>query len=275
MNSLFWQNTKKYFFVALPFSVLYFVAMNRLFWVLSAYKVSSLLRVFSFWMQLGLMLAVQNISLLNYFFLQNIGTFFSLDSQSKMLNYVTLCLYGTFLVFCLIFLPMVFISYERLAVHFLSNSRIVPWALPFAFTRYILRPIVEGFVHIFLHNNQQLQLTMLAFISLGFVLTALVFEIIAKFSENKFTFAITCFLDFGMFVLNFLLMGQNFLESSLFNMTEECITTLMYCFFGCFIFLFLQPVFYSVISFISKKCEPKTTRFSIQFNCKTFLVEKQ
>ena len=175
MSSLFWQNTKKYFCVALPFSVLYFIILNRLFHLLKSYKVSSLIRIFALWLQLGLMLAVQNISLLNYFFLQNISTLFSLDTESRTLNLLTLLLYGVFIVFCCSFLPLVSFLYGQSAVHFMNNSRLVPGSLFFCFLRGTLRPLCEGFIHIFLFENQPLQLTLLGTSALLSLLSALVF----------------------------------------------------------------------------------------------------
>jgi len=99
-DSLFFQNTKKFFIVALPFSIIIFLISNRIFWFLSKYKTSLFLRNFSFWLQLGFMIGAQNISLLNYYFLQNIRTLFSLNYETKALNIATLLLYGLFIIFC-------------------------------------------------------------------------------------------------------------------------------------------------------------------------------
>lgn len=141
-SSLFFQNAKKFFVVFLPFTVIVFILLNRLFWLLLEYKVSIIFRNYSFWMELGMMLLVQNITLFNYYFLQNIETIFSIDFQTKVLNFIVLFMYGFFVPLCVLFLPFTYYLYDRLSAYFLENFRVSKAAFEFSVLRFIIRPIL-------------------------------------------------------------------------------------------------------------------------------------
>lgn len=136
--------------IALPVSTLIFLVFNKLFSVLSKYKIKKILKSFSFGLQLGLMLCIQNISMLNYYFLQNLKTIFRLDLQSKFLNFAVLYLYGFFIIFCIIFLPLAYYLYKKYSAYFLDNCKANLKSIIFSFLKYVLRPLVEGCIHIFL-----------------------------------------------------------------------------------------------------------------------------
>ena len=66
-DALFIQNTKDYFMVYVPLTVLIFWVLNRIFHITREKYVSSYLRPYSFWPQLWLIIVVQNISTLWFY----------------------------------------------------------------------------------------------------------------------------------------------------------------------------------------------------------------
>lgn len=168
--------------------------MNKLFWILSRYKISLTLRNFSFLLQLGFMTCTQNISLLNYYFLQNLSTIFSLDLISKMVNLMTILLYGLFIIFCCVFLPLSYVLYKKLSIYFLNDCKLNKGSFIYCFLKFIFRPLIESFIHIYLFENQKLQLCFLGISSLIFLLGSLIFELSFGFTENKTNFTLSCSL---------------------------------------------------------------------------------
>lgn len=191
-NLLFFQSVKKFFCVALPFSLLFFFLLNRVFWFCSP-KIGAFFFVFSLGMQLGFILFIQNFSLLNYFFLQNIANLFSLNFISKSLNHFVLFLYGCFFIYGVLFLPIAFYLYKKKVVHFMGNSRLTQDAIWLQSLRYVIRPVMEGFIHILFLRNQLLQLQLLALSSFCFLLTNLIIESLKNRFNSKLTFTIDCF----------------------------------------------------------------------------------
>lgn len=63
-DALFIQNTKDYFLVYVPLTVLVFWVLNRFFHITREKYVSLYFRVYSFWPQLWLIIVVQNLAAL-------------------------------------------------------------------------------------------------------------------------------------------------------------------------------------------------------------------
>ena len=193
------------------------------------------------------MLCIQNISMLNYYFLQNLKTIFSLDLQSKLLNFAVLYLYGFFIIFCIIFLPLAYNLYKKYSAYFLDNCKANFKSIIFSFLKYVLRPLIEGCIHIFLFENQTLQLALLALTSLLFLLITLIFELNYGFFQNKASFAFTCIIELCLILLNFALMLEINEDKLMKSLMNEIIRILMFVFVSCAILLFVYPLCFSIV----------------------------
>lgn len=65
-DSIFFQNIKTFIIIYMPFTIVSFFLLNKLFYLLFNFKISSLLRSYSLWLYLGFMIGNQNIATLSF-----------------------------------------------------------------------------------------------------------------------------------------------------------------------------------------------------------------
>ena len=95
-DSFFFRSTLEYFIMGVPYTVVLFVLLNRLFYCLFEYEVGKHLRMFSFWGFLCFMGLESNIELFTFLGFRNFHTMFSFNFAHKV--YLSLMLFFMFFV---------------------------------------------------------------------------------------------------------------------------------------------------------------------------------
>lgn len=207
-DSIFWQNSKIFWLIFLPFTLLFFFLLNKIFWLVSGFQLSSYIRIFSFWLQFGVILCVQNMMTLGYYFMQNMLTFFNLSPMMKLLNCLSLFLFGCFLMFAFSFLHLSKYFYANLHRYFLNNCKPSHCSLFYSLLKHILKPLIDCFIHLLLINHPKTQLLLLSLTCLISFCFSLLMELSYNLSTSKLLFTFTCLLELFLAIFNMLLFLQ-------------------------------------------------------------------
>ena len=161
-DSFFFRSTLEYFIMGVPYTVVVFVLLNRLFYCLFEYEVSKHLRMFSFWGFLCFMGLESNIELFTFLGFRNFHTMFSFNFAHKV--YLSLMLF--FMFFVVLFAVggffLMYYLYGKLAKYFLDNLYRIKGAFFLMTYVYGLRPFVKGVIHSELYYHSTAQLVCLA-----------------------------------------------------------------------------------------------------------------
>lgn len=141
-DSNFFQNTKAFFIVFIPFSLIVFTILNKIFYSLYDYQISSFLRLYSFWTQLFVIMFLQNIYILTVYSIVHISNLFSLDFIIHLLNSLILGIIGIIFIVIICLIPMTVYFYGKLSKYFLYNLHPKRPAYIIMFVRYIVKPIL-------------------------------------------------------------------------------------------------------------------------------------
>ena len=161
-DSFFFRSTLEYFLMAVPFTVLLFVVLNRVFYCLFQHELSQHLRMFSFWGFLCFMGMESNIEFFAFLGFRNFLTMGSLRFAHKL--YLAAFILGFFFVFLFAFAGFFLIHYcyGRLAKYFLDNVYRIKGAFSLMTLVYGVRPFLKGIIHALLSRHNTLQLSLLA-----------------------------------------------------------------------------------------------------------------
>jgi hypothetical protein len=158
----FLRNTVEYFVINVPYCLLVFLLLNRLFYGLFNYSISQYLRMFSFWGFLYQMLVESNVEYFSFLGFRSLQTMFSSCFQHKLqLVFSVLFFYvvvaGTVSSY---FLYRYF--YGKLSKYFMSNVFRIKGAITIMTFLYGIRPFLKGVIHAFLYHYNAVQLISLA-----------------------------------------------------------------------------------------------------------------
>ncbi len=143
-NALIFQSTKGFYSVSIPFNLLIFVILNRLFRLLNGYKISSAIRQFSFGLQFWMIVVISNSNTICFLALHYFSVLFSLTYAYKLLHALSLVAIGIFL---LILLSLFFMSayfYGKLSKYFLPNLYRMNCAYFYSFVKFSLQPVIQS-----------------------------------------------------------------------------------------------------------------------------------
>jgi hypothetical protein len=115
------QNTKQYFLVYIPLTLLFFCLFNRAFYLLFKRRGSLFLLTYSFWLQLWLIAVVQNLSGLWFFCLKELQVLFSFDWTLTLVRWLTVPFVGLVLVCSVSLFPLCDYFYGSQVRYFLLN----------------------------------------------------------------------------------------------------------------------------------------------------------
>jgi len=107
----------------LLFAILVFLIMNALFKILFNYKISKLIRPFSFWGYVGVIMLDGNMQIMYFLMFSQSKMSFSFDFNDKIVNLVSIFLFFIFLVFSICCYFLYYKIYNKLAKYFLDNTK--------------------------------------------------------------------------------------------------------------------------------------------------------
>lgn len=93
-DSFFIQNTKDYFFILVPTTLILFVVMNRIHSLLSSYKMRLIIKSFSYSLGILMGLIIQNINRLAFLAMHHLMNMFSFNSITYALQALTVIFIG-------------------------------------------------------------------------------------------------------------------------------------------------------------------------------------
>lgn len=140
-DSFFLQRTKKFFLLNLPMVLLSFFLLNRLFYCVFHLRVSCLLRAYSFWFNLVLVLVVQNVASLSFYACHHFRHMFSFSFTTKVFQVMSVAVIGLLLFFALTFFYLCQYFYPNLRKNFLANMYNIEGAFSLMLVRFVLNPI--------------------------------------------------------------------------------------------------------------------------------------
>lgn len=153
LNNVFLNNTIKYFVFSIPITIVFVFLCNRLFYCLFNYRISSILRPFSFWGILFELIVQNNVEYLSFLGWRALTIPFSFSFVCKGLLVFTLVMF--FIVVISVFCSYLFYYswYGKLARYFLINLYRFPSSYLLMTILYGFRPFLKGTAHALFYNN--------------------------------------------------------------------------------------------------------------------------
>lgn len=169
----------------LPSLLVFVLLCNRLFYLLFNYRVSSLLRPYSFWGIIFELDLQSNIEYFTFLGFRALGIPFSFNFPSKCLLVFSLLVFfcSVITTFCSYFLY--YCCYGKLARYFLLNMYRFPSSYALMMFLYGLRPFMKGMAHAIFYHNFVVQLQVLAVIEVGMILLTLGFQYFLDSHKSK------------------------------------------------------------------------------------------
>ena len=138
--------------------VLAFLVLNLVFRLLFRYRVSKLIRPFSFWGYIGLILIDGNMQIVFYLMFSQSSLLFSFDFTDKVLNFLANIVFFLFLWFSVACYFLYYHFYKKLAKYFLDNSKCSIDGILSLVLCSTLRQLALSAVHNFLRYDYETQL---------------------------------------------------------------------------------------------------------------------
>jgi hypothetical protein len=161
-NALIYETTKAYYTLYLPVVFVGFLLLNRLFWCLQRFRVSQILRVYSFWLHYVFIVVLSDSTKLSFLSLNYLQMLFSFSINTKILHAVSILLIGVLIIVLLSLFFMSSYLYGNLCRYFLVNVYRVKYAIGYNFLRFSVRPLVEAALHVLFFSNGRAQLLSLS-----------------------------------------------------------------------------------------------------------------
>ena len=139
---MFFQVGKSFLVIYIPMLCLIFFVLNRIFFALFRYEVSSYFRFYSFWIHLFFITVVQNLRMLVVFALSNMRTLFSTDFTIKLMQTVSVAIFGFFFVFVIALFPLLEYFNGKNSKYLLSNIKYKKYCFIIMFLKFSLKPIL-------------------------------------------------------------------------------------------------------------------------------------
>lgn len=227
-DSFFLQKTKDFFLLNVPFCLLSFLILNRLFRLLHKMKVSVLLRAYAFWLNIPLMLLVQNVYTLSFYACHHFMHVFSFDAATRTLQFLCIAVIGLMLIpsVSLFYLSRYF--YGDLSKTFLSNLYRTEGAFTLMTVKFVLLPVVETSLHSYLFDSYSAQVLSLAVTNILAMLTLAGFELRYGIFRTKGQFVLESMADASIAALNLLLYLKHAAFPELSELIEEWVGRLLH-----------------------------------------------
>lgn len=175
-------------------TVLIFFILNRIFYLLYNFQISSFIRVYSLWLYLAVVVVNQNIDIFTFLAVRHFFNMFYFDCRTKLVQVVSVLAIGVLGVVAVMVYPISVYFYRNLSKYFLSNLYRINGALFITTVRFALKPIIEAIIHGFFYENPVLQLFL---ISVSCFLTSLVLMYM-EYSSGIFVFKCILVCDWLM-----------------------------------------------------------------------------
>lgn len=118
---MFFQSTKLFLIIYFVSTIVLFTVLNRLFHLISHLRISSYIRVFSFWLYALFLVIFQNWQQLLVLSLFSLYNFFSFDFITKSTQLISLFVISIIILFSVTIFPMFLYIYKKHSNYFLSN----------------------------------------------------------------------------------------------------------------------------------------------------------
>jgi hypothetical protein len=235
----------------LPALLLFVFLCNRLFYLLFNYRVSSLLRPYSFWAVL-LELALQsNIEYFTFLGLRSLGIPFSFSCPSKWLLILAATMFFLVVFTAFISYALYYCWYGKLARYFLVNMYRFPSSYALMIFLYGIRPFMKGLAHALFHSHFVLQLQILVAIEVAMMLLTLAFEVCIGNHKSRKVLVLELLYMACLVLLNILLLLKHHYLAGESDKIESYLKLLVYC---MILLLVLHLFFEVVVENISKDC---------------------
>ena len=128
-----------------------FVLLNRIFHCFKKYFFSKFLRIYSFWLQLMVIIIMSNSNKISFYIANYFELLFSLTFNYKMLHAVSISMVGLFIIVLVSFYYLNLYFCKDLSKYFLGNMYRVHGAYGYCTLRYSIKPLIDASVHTFLY----------------------------------------------------------------------------------------------------------------------------
>lgn len=157
----------------LPVSFLTFILLNKVFEATSHMKISGMIKVYSCWLYIIVIIFNQNLNKLAFIIVGNLKQFFSLDYGVYLANFFFMLFGGIILIFAFSVFPLSRYLYGNMGKYLLSNLYMKRSSIVLSVYLFSLKPCLEAAFHegLSAHGGPQL----LSLISLNIVSLALIF----------------------------------------------------------------------------------------------------
>lgn len=165
-DSFFFQTTKDFFILNLPLLTISTFIFNRLFYCFFNYKISLILQIYSLWLQLVVLLIVENVSMLVFLICSHFTHLFAFETLTYLLQGITVAIIGMMIVFGGCFYLLCTYLCGRLNRLFLKDLKNVQKSYYVMQYRFIFKPTLTSIIHMVFYSNPSIQLLLLSLIDL-------------------------------------------------------------------------------------------------------------
>lgn len=208
------QSTKAYYICFVPGTFIIFLLLNRLFYLVKNYRISSFLRIYSFWLQFLFLVVFSNSTKICFLFFQYTKLLFSFSTFYAVVHGLSMALFGLFLIMFLCLFYMSYYCYGSLSKYFLINMYRIKYAFALTFLLNSIRPMIEAAIHSFLFQNNLNQLIGLIILQLTLITFSLCFEFKLSIFKSKFILMSDICLSFSSIFMNLCLICKFHLFNS-------------------------------------------------------------
>jgi hypothetical protein len=152
-----------------------FITLKYLFRFLFEYRISKILRPFSFWGYIGVIVVDGNMQIMYFLMFSQSHLGFSFDFNDKILNCVSQLIFFLFLCYSIVCYFFYYLIYRNLAKYFLDNSKCSINGVLSLVIGCSLRQLILSAIHNFMRYDCEKQLISLAIAEGGYIVALLIF----------------------------------------------------------------------------------------------------
>ena len=180
-----------------------------MFYLLSNYRISKLIRPFSFWGYIGVMMLDGNQQIIFFLMFSQSSLLFSLDFSDKVQHFVSnLVFFFFFLWFSVTCYFLYYKLYKKLAKYFLDNAKCSINGILCLTICSSFRQLILSSVHNFLRYDYKVQLITLTAVEVAYILAIIYFFKVKKTFLQISTIWVSILFSYIRVLLNFCLYFQ-------------------------------------------------------------------
>ena len=184
-NNLFVASTMDFFSFHVPLVLVFVFLLNRLFYCLFNFKVSSLLRPYCFWWIIFELLIQNNVEFFTFLAFRNCLTPYSFNTSTTLLQVLMIVMFFLVLLAAFGCYLWYYREYGKLARYFLVNMFRFPSSYGLMILLYGIRPFLKGAIHALMFYHWSTQMWMLFATDLLVLLILLVCEFACDNHRSK------------------------------------------------------------------------------------------